>query len=306
MKHEYKDLMKNIQVPEALENRVLSAAREKRPVAKADKRPVWRAAVCAVLALALVLGGVGVGRGEDTPAIEEMEYALGLTVYAAERGANGGVFLPAAENPAVEKLKDTTRTLSITFADGSETSGTYRLEPEELRTSVNEDGSQVLVPVLTGDEGEVTGLYAVPEDSVWFQWPMEGSNTVSLSNRYGYRVAPGGNGGTFHAGIDIPAEKGAVVKAAAAGTVTEAAFDADRGNYVVLDHGEGMETVYAHCLSLSVETGETVETGQEIAAVGSTGRSTGPHLCFQVWQDGEAQNPVAYFDSAIRDTLSMG
>ena len=98
---------------------------------------------------------------------------------------------------------------------------------------------------------------------------MEGSNTVSLSNRYGYRVAPGGNGGTFHAGIDIPAEKGAVVKAAAAGTVTEAAFDADRGNYVVLDHGEGMETVYAHCLSLSVETGETVETGQEIAAVGA-------------------------------------
>jgi len=67
-----------------------------------------------------------------------------------------------------------------------------------------------------------------------------------------------------------------------------------------------METVYAHCLSLSVEEGDTVAAGDVIAAVGSTGKSTGPHLCFQVWQEGEAQNPVAYFDAETRDTLKMG
>ena len=67
-----------------------------------------------------------------------------------------------------------------------------------------------------------------------------------------------------------------------------------------------METVYAHCLSLAVEAEDVVEADEEIAAVGSTGKSTGPHLHFEVRQDGEAQNPIAYFDREIRDTLKMG
>ena len=67
-----------------------------------------------------------------------------------------------------------------------------------------------------------------------------------------------------------------------------------------------METVYAHCLHLNVEAGDAVAAGQEVATVGSTGLSTGPHLHFEVRQDGEAQNPVAFFDSEIRDTLKMG
>ena len=93
--------------------------------------------------------------------------------------------------------------------------------------------------------------------------------------------------------------------AAAGGTVTEHGFDTARGNYLILDHGGGMETVYAHCRSLSVETGAAVAAGQEIAAVGATGMATGPHLHFEVRQDGEAQNPVAYFDAETRDTLKM-
>ena len=98
----------------------------------------------------------------------------------------------------------------------------------------------------------------------------------------------------------------AAVTAAAGGTVKETGFDADRGNYLILDHGNGMETVYAHCLSLAVEAEDVVEADEEIAAVGSTGKSTGPHLHFEVRQDGEAQNPIAYFDREIRDTLKMG
>ena len=153
---------------------------------------------------------------------------------------------------------------------------------------------------------EYSGIYAVPANSRWFQWPVQGSHTVSLSNRYGFRAAPGGEGGTFHAGIDIPAERGSRVLAAAGGTVTVAGFDAERGNYLVIDHGDGMETVYAQCQSLSVEAGDTVAAGDMIAAVGSTGKATGPHLHFEVRQDGEAQNPVAYFDAETRDTLKMG
>ena len=104
-------------------------------------------------------------------------------------------------------------------------------------------------------------------------------------------------------GIDIPADQGAVILAAADGTVAETGFDPAGGNYLVLDHGDGLTTLYAHCRNVDVKTGDTVKAGGMVAAVGSTGMSTGPHLHFEVRQDGEAQNPVAYFDSDLRDTL---
>lgn len=303
MKAEYQDLMKRISAPETLNGRVLSAAREKRPVEKTGGRSLWRAAVCTACALVLVLGGVSIGWGEDTPAIEEMECTLGMTVYAAERGANGGVYLPHAENPDVERLDGTTQALAVTYLDQREETGTYHLRIENLRTFINEDGSRVLVPVLAGDtQYEVTGLYAVPTDSTWLSWPVASSSTVSLSAPYGLREETD----FFHAGIDIPGKQGMPITAAAAGTVLETGFDAVRGNYLLLDHGDGLTTLYGQCREVLAQKGDAVETGDEIALLGSTGMSTGPHLHFEVRQDGEAQNPVAYFDSTIRDTLSMG
>ena len=198
-------------------------------------------------------------------------------------------------------------TVTARFTDGIEQTNVYRLTTQRLQVSCNEDGTELLVPALEGsDQISVSGLYLESMNSVWFHWPVEGSNTISLSNRYGYRWNPGGETRVFHAGIDIPAEAGTAVTAAAGGTVKETGFDADRGNYLILDHGNGMETVYAHCLSLAVEAEDVVEADEEIAAVGSTGKSTGPHLHFEVRQDGEAQNPIAYFDREIRDTLKMG
>ena len=197
--------------------------------------------------------------------------------------------------------------MTAVFADGVKQMKTFTLSTDELQVTRDEKGIETYFLTLAGDTAEtISGLYVSSEESRWLQWPVAGSSTVSLSNRYGYRTAPGGQEGAFHAGIDIPAGQGTAITAAAAGTVIKAEFDADKGNYIVLDHGNGMETVYAQCLRLAVEVGDTVEAGEEIAAVGSTGKSTGPHLCFQVWQDGEAQNPVAYFDSDVRDTLKMG
>ena len=111
----------------------------------------------------------------------------------------------------------------------------------------------------------------------------------------------------FHYGIDVPAERGTPILAAADGTVAEIGFDAERGNYIVLDHGGGLETLYGQCRDIldTLAEGDTVSAGEMIAAVGSTGMSTGPHLHFEVLQDGEPQNPVAYFDSTVRDTLWM-
>ena len=213
-----------------------------------------------------------------------------------------------ANQESIDRLDGARLTVTVTFADGTEQTRTYTLSTGKLRVEYEEDGTPTLLPQLAGDEDPwIYGVYAVDEESSrFFRWPVQGSNTISLSNPYGSRVKPGGQGETFHAGIDIPAPEGEVILAAADGTVSEAGFDPERGNYVVIDHGDGLTTLYGQCRDFTVEEGDTVRAGEQIGTVGKTGMSTGPHLHFEVRQDDEPQNPVAYFDSDVRDTLTMG
>ena len=207
---------------------------------------------------------------------------------------------PEAFRPGGEKVDFDGAELQVTavFADGTERMERYLLTEEKLRTFQSEDGTMTLAPGLAGDEqADIRGLYVAQLDSHWLQWPVQDSRTVWKGNPYGII------NGKLHSGIDIPAEQGTVILAAADGTVTEVGFDQERGNYLVLDHGGGLTTMYAHCRNVEVKEGDTVKPGEMVAAVGSTGMSTGPHLHFEVRQDGEAQNPVVYFDSEIRDTL---
>lgn len=207
---------------------------------------------------------------------------------------------PEAFRPGGEKVDFDGAEFQVTavFADGTERMERYLLTEEKLRAFQSQDGTVTLAPGLAGDErADIPGMYAARLNSRWLQWPVQDSRTVWKGNPYGII------NGKLHSGIDIPAEQGAVILAAADGTVTETGFDPVKGNYLVLDHGEGLTTLYAHCRNVDVKEGDTVKAGEMVAAVGSTGMSTGPHLHFEVRQDGEAQNPVAYFDSAIRDTL---
>ncbi len=252
------------------------------------------------------------GEDEDSPMNAEVMTALGASVTEHfDPEVRYGFWVPEYEAGPDEDLKQAAwdsidtfdgakLTVTVTFADGREQSKTYTLSTGRLRVEYSEDGRRTMLPQLAGDkESFVYGIYAASEtESRWLRWPVQDSRTVSLGNPYGTV-----NGRT-HSGIDIPAVQGAVILAAADGTVTEVGIDAERGNYLVLDHGDGLETVYAACRDVTVEEGDTVKAGGMIAAVGSTGMSTGPHLHFEVRQDGQAQNPVAYFDSAIRDTLT--
>ena len=316
MKCNYRELMEEIHVPEQLNDWVLSAVRQQGNETKRRRltKSLWRAAACAVLALTLVVGGLSLRPREQTleaSGSNAQPYALTLAVRAAGVGVNGGVLLQASEEQDLGELNGTVQTLALTFADGQEKTGTYRLHTETLRTFVNEDGQEVLAPALAGETAEtVSGIYAVPtEESRWFRWPVEGSNTVSLSAPYGGRGVwtPGEPDVTrFHSGIDIPGEQGLNIMAAAAGTVTETGYDAARGNYLILDHGGGLTTLYGQCQEVLVKSGDTVKGGEVVALLGATGMATGPHLHFEVRQDGEAQNPVAYFEREIRDTLKMG
>lgn len=136
------------------------------------------------------------------------------------------------------------------------------------------------------------GKADIPEGAEMI-WPVDGGR---VTNSFGERTKSGGEGAVTHNGVDIGGmAEGAPVYAAGKGTVKEAGFSAENGNYVRLDHGNGLETFYAHCQSLRVKTGGTVELGQTIAAVGSTGASTGPHLHFEVSQNGVLQNPEIFY-----------
>ena len=214
-----------------------------------------------------------------------------------------------ANQESIDRLDGARLTVTVTFTDGTEQTKTYQLSTGKLRVEYAEDGTLTLLPQLAGDEDPwIYGVYAVDEAASRFlRWPMEGANTISLSNFYGTRrVQPGGKTYQVHTGIDIAAPEGEAVLAAAGGTVVEFGYDVERGNYLVLDHGDGLTTLYGQCRDFTVEEGDTVRAGEMIGAVGKTGMATGPHLHFEVRQNGEPQNPVAYFDSGVRDTLRMG
>lgn len=104
----------------------------------------------------------------------------------------------------------------------------------------------------------------------------------------------GGRWGTTHTGVDIGTATGTNIKAANGGTVIFSGWKGSLGKLVVISHGNGIQTYYGHCSSLLVSAGETVSAGQVIAKVGSTGRSTGPHLHFEIRVNGSAINPQSY------------
>lgn len=127
-------------------------------------------------------------------------------------------------------------------------------------------------------------------------WPSAaGSHVTSF---FGMRVHPITGAYHFHNGIDIGAGYGTAVLAAADGTVTTAAYDADGyGHYVVIDHGSGNRTLYAHLSYKGVSPGQRVTQGQMIGLVGSTGMSTGPHLHFETYVNGARVDPLLYFSN---------
>lgn len=127
-----------------------------------------------------------------------------------------------------------------------------------------------------------------------FIWPCDLS-VKRISSTYGYRTyyIYGKKVTDFHRGIDIPSAVGTDIYAAQTGKVVVAERHSSYGNYIVVDHGGGISTLYAHCSKLLVKVGDTVKQGDHIAEMGATGNVTGPHLHFEVRVDGKIQDPIA-------------
>lgn len=145
------------------------------------------------------------------------------------------------------------------------------------------DEKVIVEPV---DQIIIKGTKVVPSrGSGSFVWPAEGGY---ISSKMGYRW------GSYHRGIDIARPSGSNIKSVDNGVVTFAGRDGTYGNKVVINHNNGIETTYAHLSSIAVSVGETVPQGTTIGEMGSTGRSTGVHLHFEVRKNGNLENPLSY------------
>jgi murein DD-endopeptidase MepM/ murein hydrolase activator NlpD len=139
--------------------------------------------------------------------------------------------------------------------------------------------------LIEGLEGKRHRLASTPSI-----WPTEGW----VTSGYGYRISPFTGRRTFHGGLDIASDFGTPILAPARGRVVFTGRKGPLGKTLVIDHGFGLRTSYAHAAEIHVEKGQRIERGQRIASVGSTGRSTGPHLHYAVEVKGRSVNPRNY------------
>ena len=157
-------------------------------------------------------------------------------------------------------------------------------EQEKLLNQIEEQIAAAALANASMDDGD--------GGASGFVWPCPSSRRITSG--FGPRTQPVPGASTNHKGIDIGAAHGSSIVAAAGGRVTTSTYSGSAGNYIVISHGNGLSTVYMHCSALYVSAGDVVSAGQSIAAVGSTGFSTGPHLHFGVIKNGAYVNPRNY------------
>jgi murein DD-endopeptidase MepM/ murein hydrolase activator NlpD len=138
--------------------------------------------------------------------------------------------------------------------------------------------------------GEIFELQQLKLSGTPASWPVKGS----ITDRFGYRFSPFGRGSESHSGLDISASFGSPVQATADGHVVYAGPQGGYGNLIEIDHGFGLTTRYGHLSRIAVRIGDHVNRGSMIGAVGTTGRSTGPHCHYEVRLHGVPVNPIKY------------
>lgn len=193
---------------------------------------------------------------------------------------------------------------------------TRGLEPENRFTApwgcAEEFTPQIMNAILMQTSGESIDWANLPEwtanqaysgstgsgeyNDGQFTWPVPASSNIT--SQFGNRPKPTAGASTNHKGIDISAPFGTPIVAAASGKVIASGPASGYGNWIKIDHGNGLTTTYGHMKTLYVSTGKQVSAGEKIALVGSEGVSTGPHLHFQVEVNGTAVNPLTYFNKS--------
>lgn len=155
-------------------------------------------------------------------------------------------------------------------------------------------GSEIFLPgakvLASGSEGKSTQNTRIGTANSGFRWPVVGK----ISSPYGWRKDPITRDKDIHTGLDIRAPRGRSIVASQGGRVVHSGWMGGYGKTIVIQHSNGLTTLYAHCSSLLVKKGVNVSKGQQIALVGSTGRSTGNHLHFEIRKNRDSLNPLKY------------
>lgn len=212
-------------------------------------------------------------------------------------------------NTTTTNVTETVLTIELTHKTAEEMRTEYAFnarQNEYLTLLSSEDTAKLWNQLLGGfvaGSGEVLPPAWDWQPTGALQWPLTIPGTIT--SRFGYRTDPITGEASYHSGTDIAAPEGSPILAAAGGTVTIAnaldSWGGGYGYYVRIDHGNGLETLYAHCSAICVAAGQQVEAGQVIGYVGQTGRATGNHLHFEVYQNGQRGDAMAYFAAQAGD-----
>ena len=180
--------------------------------------------------------------------------------------------------------------INALYADIEEQESTIAAMEKEIKRQEEEARKAAVAAGKDPDSVEkVKSDYTTRTMSGGFTWPVPSGGRISST--FGSREAPTEGASTYHKGIDIAASSGSKVVAAAGGEVVIATYSASAGNYVMINHGSGVYTVYMHMANLGVSEGQEVKQGESIGSVGSTGYSTGPHLHFGIRENGSYVDP---------------
>ncbi|MDP5227754.1 MULTISPECIES: M23 family metallopeptidase [Arthrobacter] len=211
--------------------------------------------------------------------------------------AAGGLALtvafPATSGPlagaGVKDQGQDTASISASAAQAPVTaSASARISFSRTSSATIKDPDARLKELMIAQSGTVTPAAAKGT----LGWPLA---TLTQASPFGWRINPLGGPSDFHRGEDLVAQCGSSVMAAAAGKVVFVGWDnTGGGNRVVVDHGNGLETTYNHLSSFSVQQGQTVQRGDQVALSGTTGASTGCHLHFEVMVNGQVVDPAGW------------
>ena len=207
------------------------------------------------------------------------------------------------EETTTETVSETVLTIEITHKTAADMAQEYHFnhrQNEYLDLMMQPDNQNLWAQLLGGLVAG--GGQIITPDTDWvpigaLAWPLP--QTFSISSPFGYREDPFTGEIEYHNGTDIAAPNGTQILAAAAGTVTIAngidSWGGSYGYHIKIDHGNGLETLYAHCSAICVTPGQQVQQGEVIGFVGSTGNSTGNHLHFEAWVSGERTDAMSFF-----------
>ena len=181
-------------------------------------------------------------------------------------------------------------------------SDTFRLKPEDLKANQTALGvSDPEFRALADNWGKINGAVTKVEVAVPSINPVE---IMKFSSGYGYRSAPTRGASRNHKGIDIPGPVGTPIYATADGMIGRAQWVGGYGKFVEINHGNAVQTRYGHLSAMNVAPGQRIRKGDVLGYMGSTGRSTGSHLHYEVRIAGEAINPTAFLSPVKSDTAA--